>query len=145
MHSNATVAWDYLDNCVFIAHRKGRLVDSDFGHCLEDLLPRSDVQRAVVRASEGAPRVDHRALLLRWYKANSVRGAVLTDSVLARGGVTALGWFGVTISAFPPQQLEQALEYVEIPFEHWPEAKSMMSAVIALLDGSRVDAAETRR
>ena len=145
MHSNATMAWNYLDNCVFVAHRKGRLFDSDFGQYLEDLLPRSNVQRAVVRASEGAPRVDHRALLLRWYKANSVRGAVLTDSVLARGGVTALGWFGVTIRAFPPAQLEQALDYVEIPFEHWPEAKSMINAVIALVDGNRVDVAETRR
>jgi hypothetical protein len=145
MHSNATIAWDYLDNCVFIAHRKGRLVDADFALFLEDLLPRSNVQRVVVRASEGAPRVDHRALLLRWYKASSVRGAVLTDSVLARGGVTALGWFGVTISAFPPQQLEQALDYVEIPIEHWPEAKNVMTAVIAVVDSSRSGAAEPRR
>ena len=145
MLSNATIAWDYLDNCVFVAHRKGRLDDSDFGHFLEDLLPQSNVQRVVVRASDGAPRADHRALLLHWFNANSVRGAVLTDSVLARGGVTALGWFGVTISAFPPDQLEQALNYVELPIAHWPDAKRVMNAASALVDSRRSGGSETRR
>jgi hypothetical protein len=134
MHSNDTIAWDYLDSCVFVAHRKGRMVDADFGQFLDDVLPRSAIRRVVVRAGEGAPRADHRAALSRWYQASSVRGAVLTDSIIARGGVTALSWFGLTIRAFAPQQLEQALDYVEIPHEHWPAAKSVMYAAIATVD-----------
>ena len=145
MFSNSSIAWDYLDASVFIAHRRGKLVDADFGHFLEDMLPRSHVRRVVVRASDGAPRADHRAALLRWYSANSVRGAVLTDSVLARGGVTALGWFGVAIRAFPPHQIEPAFDFVEIPTGHWPDAKNVMNAAIAMVDGLRSDSAPNGR
>ena len=137
MRSNATTAWDYLDGCVFIAHRRGPLVDADFGDFLTDMLRQRDVHRVLVRGSEGAPGPHHRAALLRWYKENSVRGAVLTDSLLTRGGVTALGWFGVNIRAFGHHELESAFDYVEIPLEHRFEARTMLQRVIAQADAIR--------
>ncbi|MEM7157467.1 MAG: STAS/SEC14 domain-containing protein [Myxococcota bacterium] len=43
-----------------------------------------------------------------------MRGAIVTLSRVARGIVTALGWVGVEIKAFPPEDLEDALDYLEI-------------------------------
>ena len=135
MLTNATTAWDYLDQCVLVAHRPGPLVDGDFGHFLDDMLQHDEVRSDVVRASEGAPRADHRASLLRWYREHSVRGAVLTNSVVARGGVTALSWFGVPIKALEPHELDAAFEYVRIPAARWPEARKRMQQIVSWVDG----------
>ena len=135
MRTNASTAWDYLDACAFVAHRPGRLIDDDFADFLTDLLAKQQLRSVVVRASEGAPRADHRSLLLRWYREHTVRGAVLTDSVIARGGVTALSWFGVSIRAFEPAELDAALEYVQIATPRWPEARQCMQRIVAWVDG----------
>lgn len=44
-----------------------------------------------------------------------LRSAVLTPSQVARGIVTALGWFGANIRAFIPEQIDDALKYLEVP------------------------------
>lgn len=130
MRTNATTAWDYLDACALVAHRPGPLIDDDFGHFLNDLVARKQVRSVVVRASDGAPRADHRAVLLRWYREHAVRGAILTDSIVARGGVTALSWFGVPIRAFEPDQLDAAFEYVQIAAERRMAARECMARIV---------------
>jgi len=134
MRTNATTAWDYLDNCAFVAHRPGRLIDDDFAHFLIDMLAHKQLRSVVVRASEGAPRADHRAQLLQWYREHAVRGAVLTDSVVARGGVTALSWFGVPIRAFEPNQLDAALGFVQLAAPRWADARQCMQRIVDWVD-----------
>jgi hypothetical protein len=134
MRTNATTAWDYFDACVFVAHRPGPLIDDDFAHFLVDLMVQKQLRSVIVRASEGAPRADHRAQLLRWYREHAVRGAVLTDSVIARGGVTALSWFGVSIRAFEPSQLDAALDYVQIASPRWADARQRMQRIVEWVD-----------
>jgi hypothetical protein len=136
MLSNASIAWDYHAGLVFVAHRAGRLVDADFGEFLADLKTRSGLHGAVIRASEGAPQPAHRAELQRWYQENAITGAVLTDSLLARGGVTALRWFGVRIAAFAPHELDAALRYVGVDPDEANDALRALGGVIARVDGS---------
>ena len=134
MRTNASTAWDYLDACRFVAHRPGPPNDDDFAHLLADMIGHKQLRGVVVRASEGAPRADHRALLLRWYREHAVRGAVLTDSVVARGGVTALSWFGVPIRAFEPDQLDAAFEYVQIDLQQRVQARKCMEHIVSWVD-----------
>jgi hypothetical protein len=44
-----------------------------------------------------------------------LRSAVVTPAAVARGIVTALSWFGAKISAFPPEHIDAALAYLEVP------------------------------
>ena len=41
--------------------------------------------------------------------------AVLTDSLVVRGVVTALSWFRVPIAAFAPDQLARAMDHIKVP------------------------------
>jgi hypothetical protein len=61
---------------------------------------------------------------------------VLTASLLARGGVTALRWFGVTIAAFAPHELDAALRYVGVDPDEANDALRALGGVIARVDGS---------
>jgi hypothetical protein len=139
MRSNATTAWDYFDSRVFVAHRPGPLIEADFDHFLADVMARPGVTGVVVRGSQGAPIARQRAQLLRWYTAHSLRGAVLTDSMITRGGVTALSWFGVPIRAFDSQQLDAALAFVGIAPERIEDAHQLMGQLISRVDRDRGD------
>lgn len=43
-----------------------------------------------------------------------VQIVAVIDSPLMRGVITALSWFGVKVSAFAPNQLEQAIDRLEV-------------------------------
>jgi hypothetical protein len=134
MRSNGSIAWDYLDGCVIVAHRAGPIVDADFGEFLADVKAQPDVRRVVVRASDGAPGAAHRTELRHWYAKNSVRGSVLTDSIIARGGVTALSWFGIPIRAFALHEIEAALDFVEVRIQDRAEASRKFRDIVAAAD-----------
>lgn len=134
MFENATTAWDYFDGLVFVAHRPGPLVEADFDSYLEDMLPRSELTGLVVRASDGAPRPQQREKIHRWFERNKRHGAVLTNSVLARGGVTALRWFGLPIQAFSPGELDAALTFVGVKATKLEHANARLQRVIVIAD-----------
>jgi len=48
-------------------------------------------------------------------KVRKFRSAVVVDSVVTRGVLTALGWIGVQIKSFAPSQTREALEYLAVP------------------------------
>ncbi|HTU61255.1 MAG TPA: STAS/SEC14 domain-containing protein, partial [Polyangiales bacterium] len=130
MLENATIAWDYFDELIFCAHRPGALVASDFDAYLDDMLSRPELKGVVVRGSEGAPNPNQRERIHRWLEKNSRRGAVLTDSVLTRGGVTALRWFGLPIRAFPMGELDAALAFVGVQPGKLEHAHARLQRVI---------------
>lgn len=134
MHVNATIAWDYFDDLVFAALCPGPLVTSDLDAHLADMLPRDEVAGVVVRASEGAPTPEQREQLQRWFARKERAGAVLTSSVLARGGVTALRWFGLRISAFTPNDLDAALRFVGVQQAKLGAAHARLKRVIFTAD-----------
>jgi hypothetical protein len=63
-----------------------------------------------------------------------LRSAVLTPAAVARGIVTALSWFGANIRAFTPEQIDEALEYLQVP-------RVEQLQVLRVLAGLRVELA----
>jgi hypothetical protein len=59
--------------------------------------------------------------------------AVLTDSIVARGAVTALSWFNVPIAAFPPSQVERALDHLQVPAVERAEVVAVLNRARARL------------
>lgn len=134
MHQNATTAWDYFGDLVFVAHRPGPLVEADFDAYLDDMLPRPALKGCVVRASEGAPSPNQREKIHRWIVQSNRHTAVLTRSMLARGGVTALRWFGLPVRAFAPGELDAALIFVGTKPEQLEHANARLQRVIQAAD-----------
>lgn len=134
MPTTATTVWEIWSGLVFVAHCPGPLSEADLAAYLQDIMPREDLKGVVVRASDGAPKPHQRAQIQHWFEQNGRRGAVLTDSILARGGVTAMRWFGLPVRAFALDQLDAALGYVGIQPEHIPPARDRLQKVIDAAD-----------
>ncbi|HET8936113.1 MAG TPA: hypothetical protein VFN67_21855 [Polyangiales bacterium] len=134
MHSNATITWDYFEGVAFVALRPGHVVRADLDAHLADLLARDEVTGIVVRASEGAPNPNQREQIHRWFERKKRRVAVLTNSKLALGGVTALRWFGLAIRGFSSAGHDDALTFVGIAPAKLAAAKDCLRRVIAAAD-----------
>lgn len=134
MPANATTVWDFYDGWVFVAHTPGPLSEPDLAAYLADVMPRQELKGVVVRASDGAPKPHQRAQIQQWFEQNQRRGAVLTDSILARGGVTAMRWFGLPVRAFALDELDAALGYVGIESSCIVPARERLCAVIIAAD-----------
>jgi len=101
--------------------------DGDFNEFMTDLEAHAGVKGLIVITGGSPPKAGQRARLQRWYESNKARGAVLTDSFVARGGVTALAWFGVTIAAFSRKHFDAALEFVRLPIDRYPSARRVLA------------------
>lgn len=110
------------------------MVYADFEEFLIDVKAQSGICRVVVRASQGMPKAAHRIELQRWYREHSVRGSIMTDSPIVRGGVAAPAWFGATVRAFPLQDVEPALDFVKIEHELRPECRQRLQTLTNRVD-----------
>jgi hypothetical protein len=116
------MAWLPFDAVMFAAHRRGPLVEADFAKFVEDLFVNPQLMAAVVFAADAAPSARQRGELIHWFDHGRRRAAIVTDSVIARGGVTALSWFGAPIRAFATQEVAAALSFVNIAEANLGEA-----------------------
>ncbi|HKP64707.1 MAG TPA: hypothetical protein VJV78_48555 [Polyangiales bacterium] len=71
-----------------------------------------DRLRFLVESHGGAPNAKQRKALNDVLAGREVRSAVLTDSIVARGVVTALAWLGIPLRAFPLGDYKSAGEYL---------------------------------
>jgi hypothetical protein len=134
MQQNGSIAWDYFDELVLVAHRPGALVARDFDAYLDDMLAHAELRGAVVRGSDGAPNPNQRERIHRWMEHSERHTAVLTDSVLTRGGVTALRWFGLPIRAFSLGEVRAALAFVDVKPAKFEHAQARLQQVIDAAD-----------
>lgn len=75
-----------------------------------------DLRGSLIITDGGGPNSRQRALLTERYpEFGPVPVAVVSDSPLTRGIVTALRWLGKNIRAFRPTDLAGAFEYLAIP------------------------------
>ena len=63
------------------------------------------------------PNARQRQALTPWLGKVDMRTAVMSESVIVRGLVTALSWVGVPNSAFSPGKYEAAARYLELTAE----------------------------
>ena len=68
----------------------------------------------IVFTDGGSPGGPQRKLVADLLKGRASICAVVTANPLVRGAVTALSWFNSKIKAFPPDQVDAALEYIGV-------------------------------
>ncbi len=68
----------------------------------------------VLVETQAGPNAAQRKALAQATRGEDVRFAILTDSIVVRGIVTALAWLGVPHRAFPTIQQQQAADYLEL-------------------------------
>lgn len=78
---------------------------------------RSEIRALLVLSDGGGPNAAQRAALdeALGLENHTAKTAVVTVSMMARGIVTAIGWFSKGIKAFSTNQISAALDYLEIP------------------------------
>lgn len=90
-----------------------------------------DISVLVVTDGGGPNSVQRTDMNDRIRGGNDMRGAVVTESRVARGIVTALSWFNAGVKAFPPVRLRDALRHLGLDEAEQAEA---LAAVRRLRD-----------
>jgi hypothetical protein len=111
-----TLAFQRVANCIVLVHVEKDPTDSEWDEYVQFFASNIDT-RVLVFSKGGAPSAAQRDKLKRVVDKHGKRvvTAVMTDSQLARGVMTALKWFLKDMSAFPAKDFEGALKYLEIP------------------------------
>jgi hypothetical protein len=79
--------------------------------------------RALVESYEGAgPNAKQRKVLAERTQGIDLRAAILTDSLVVRGIVTAIAWLGIPQRAFPPGHFQQAGEFLGLTHDELARA-----------------------
>lgn len=111
MPHNSSIAWRKFGNAVLVVHAKS-FSQTDWEEFIRDDWTQYPHIGMLVFPHGGrlnaAQRTEMEAVLKRSVK----KTAVVTDSKITRGIVTALRWFNVPIAAFAPAQLAKALAFV---------------------------------
>lgn len=71
--------------------------------------------RQLVITDGGGPSSTQRKQANAMLGGSTIRVAVVSQSTAIRGVVTALSWFNSLIKAFNPDELKEALSYLEVP------------------------------
>ena len=61
-------------------------------------------------------------------------GAVITESTLVRGAVTAIGWVMDVPRAFAPAKFDAALTHLQIPRDEWPQIRAALAEALKRID-----------
>ena len=119
----------------------GRPSDEEIDLHIAEAVAMSHFVRAVLVIAEGpdaaGPNAAQRAKMAR---AGLLRvpTAVVTDSVLARGVMTAVSWFGGPIKGFAPEQLFHAFEFLKVSPPVRARIPAQLEAMRAELQGKSI-------
>jgi len=99
----------------------GAPTDDEWNRWIELGKPRlgADIRCVIDVYESPGPNARQRQLLTPWKDKVDMRTAVLSDSIIARGVVTAVSWLGIQNKAFVPGDVEGAARYLGLsPAEH---------------------------
>lgn len=103
---------------IILVHTKEPPAESEWQEYVEEARQRRNELRAFLVVTDGGgPNAMQRAALDEavGLEKHPAKTAVVTVSVVARGIVTAIGWFSKNIKAFSTNQLPAALDFLEVP------------------------------
>jgi hypothetical protein len=73
----------------------------------------------------------------QFWQRTRVRIALLTNSRLARGAAIAVAWFGVSVRAWAPECIDDAMAFLAVPVERQSELRLAAQALaVELQEGS---------
>lgn len=114
------IAFDQLDSAYVLVIGQANPRDAEWAEWVEFVTVNSTPgmkPRIVVVTEGGAPSAAQRAALsdvTEAYK-SEVKVAVLTESTMARGALTALSWFAANVyRPFAPADIDKALHYLDL-------------------------------
>jgi hypothetical protein len=105
-----------VDDVRVLVLGRNKLTDPEFDAHLEDALAMAKSVRVVIvmlREGSGGVTAAQRVRLVRSHLVK-VPTALLTDSAVVRGMMTAINWLGGAVRPFGLQQLSQAFEFLAI-------------------------------
>lgn len=101
------------ERVVVCVHDEQAPTDAEWDRWLQLLRERAGRDaRAFVETRGGGPNAKQRKLLADAVKDLDLRCAILSDSMVVRGMVTAIAWLGVPLRAFTPGEFRPAAEYL---------------------------------
>jgi hypothetical protein len=71
--------------------------------------------RTLVFSDGAGPNAQQRKAVADYLKGRPSPLAIVTGVTIMRGVITALGWFNPQVKAFAPDQLDEALRYLDVP------------------------------
>ncbi len=131
-----TFAFGQYDGRVLvIAMSKENPCDDSWGQLLKFVDDNSwRTPRVVVFSDGGAPTASQRSSLGKIMKQYpETRGAVLVDSAIARGAVTALGWLYGNFTAFRRNGYDAACAYLELSESERQAVRLHLDRLIAIV------------
>jgi hypothetical protein len=99
--------------CVAVLHTRPP-TDEEWGRWVALIGGRAKGVARVIVETQNGPNAAQRKALAEATRHKDVRFAVLTDSIMVRGIITALAWLGVPHRAFAVGQHRQAAAYLEL-------------------------------
>ena len=132
MRGNSSLAWTRFQRLLLVAQRPGLPKDADWADYMQEAASAPFTGALVVgEGNKLAPT--QRAAVEVLLKSNGARNAVVTGSAVSRGVMIALGWFGVPVKAFSPNDMRGAFEYLGLASEHRGEALVLIDRLRRML------------
>jgi hypothetical protein len=111
------VSWRIVGVTLVCAHSEEAPSDAEWDEVMDVMskLPHPERTRVLVFTYGGAPNSLQRQTLNEIVKNKKLPVAVLTHSLLAKGAGTALRWFNPFFRVFDPEDIDKALDHLDIP------------------------------
>jgi len=128
MNANGAAAWHRVGDILLLVHGSRTATDAEWSEWI-DSPEAQDVRGVIVRAHSGRPTPLQREQIQDRF--GRVHSAILTDSVVARGVVTALSWFGVPARAFLPDDVEAAMSFAGLELGEVAQVRRLLAEMSA--------------
>ena len=103
---------------VFVQVVSGAPADPEWNAMLDRMVANEyPLIRVLVSADGGSPNAAQRQRLADRIGKRPQRGAILTESAVVRGAITAIRWFNPSIDtrAFSPKAFDEAAAFLDVP------------------------------
>ena len=123
------LAWSWVENFYVGVHTANTPFTQEWEAMISEINARK-FSGSLIYTEGGAPSALQRKQLRDTIGQTPMNTAVLTNSSIARTAITALNLFMRNpVRAFPPNDLEAALQYVQAPPRLWPTMKQELYAL----------------
>jgi hypothetical protein len=123
-----TMAMRRSDRLMVAVHDEAPPTDEEWSRWVELAFdPPTRVLRVLVETrGHGGPNPKQRKHFADGLKRVDLRCAILSDSMIVRGVVTAVAWLGVALRAFAPGQHVAAADYLELSHTELERALALL-------------------
>nr|WP_206607121.1 hypothetical protein [Sandaracinus sp.] len=119
------MAFKLVENVMLLVHTNRPPSDEEWGEYVEAVDAQGAAPLAqLVHTQGGSPNAKQRGAFTKMLAGRTVPVAVLNDSALVRGAVTAIAWFNPSLRAFKSADIDAALQYLGVPESRWSTLKN---------------------